>query len=170
MRWRPQALQCDHRFNQIPLYRIINSDRELPPPGATEEEEDKLLQDYPWVERPINIDYGTNIEVGSGVFINFNCTMIDTCKISIGSRTLIGPNVSLYSGTHPLDPDLRDGTNGPESGKPIVIGKDCWLAGNVTVLPGVTIGDGSTVGAGSVVTKVRFQAQSIDFEHRHLLT
>lgn len=88
------------------------------------------------------------------MFINFNCTMIDTCKISIGSRTLIGPNVSLYSGTHPLDPDVRDGTNGPEFGTPITIGEDCWLAGNVTVLPGVTIGDGSTVGAGSVVTKV----------------
>ena len=133
--------------------RITDSKEELPPPGATESEEDQLLQDYPWVERPISIDYGYNVKVGSNVFINFNCTILDTCTVSIGSRTLIGPNVSLYSGTHPLDPHVRDGTSGPEGGKPITIGEDCWIAGNVVILPGVTIGAGSTVGAGSVVTK-----------------
>lgn len=132
---------------------ITNSDQELPPPGDTEEDDDRILQDFPWVERPIHIDYGTNIEVSAGVFINFNCTLIDTSKITIGPRTLFGPNVSLYSGRHPLDPELRNGLKGPEFGKPITIGRDCWLGGNVTVLPGVTIGDGSTVGAGSVVTK-----------------
>lgn len=88
------------------------------------------------------------------MFINFNCTFLDTCLVSIGSRTLIGPNVSFYSGTHPLDPYLRNGTNGPELGKPITVGEDCWIAGNVTILPGVSIGEGCTVGAGSVVTKV----------------
>ncbi|KAL5335949.1 trimeric LpxA-like protein [Aspergillus crustosus] len=67
---------------------------------------------------------------------------------------MFGPKVSLYSGTHPLDPDLRNGTSGPELGKEIHIGEDCWLAGNVTVLPGVTIGNGAVIGAGSVVTKV----------------
>lgn len=66
---------------------------------------------------------------------------------------MVGPNCSFYSGTHPLDPTVRNGTRGPESGKPITIGEDCWLGGNVIVLPGVTIGKGSTVGAGSVVTK-----------------
>lgn len=100
------------------------------------------------------MDYGTNVKVGSNVFINVNCTIIDTCTVSIGSRTLVGPNVSFFSGTHPLDPDLRNGTNGPELGKPITIGNDCWIAGNVIILPGVTIGDGCTIGAGSVVTKV----------------
>ncbi|KAJ0416989.1 trimeric LpxA-like protein [Aspergillus carlsbadensis] len=101
-----------------------------------EQEEDTLLHAYPWIERPINIDYGTNLKVGSGVFINFNCTFIDTCTITIGARTLIGPNVCFFSGTHPLDPDLRCGTQGPESGKPVTIGEDCWIAGNVVVLPG----------------------------------
>ncbi len=71
----------------------------------------------------------------------------------MGSRTLVGPNCSFYSGTHPLDPFLRNGTNGPEARKPITIGDDCWLGGNVIVLPGVTIGRGVTVGAGTVVTK-----------------
>ncbi|KAJ5084492.1 hypothetical protein NUU61_009071 [Penicillium alfredii] len=132
---------------------ITNDERPLPPPGATDEEEDAILHEYPWIERPINIDYGTNIKVGSNVFINFNCTFLDTCTVTIGSRTLVGPNVSFFSGTHPLDPDLRNGTNGPELGRPITIGEDCWIAGNVIILPGVTIGDGCTIGAGSVVTK-----------------
>lgn len=62
--------------------------------------------------------------------------------------------MSLYSGTHPLDPEVRNGTQGPELGGEINIGEDCWLGGNVIILPGVTIGQGCTVGAGSVVTKV----------------
>ncbi|KAL6410677.1 maltose O-acetyltransferase [Ilyonectria robusta] len=94
-----------------------------------------------------------DIRIGEGAFINFNSTWIDTCLITIGARTLIGPNCSFYSGTHPLDPEVRNGTRGPESGKPITVGEDCWFGGNCIVLPGVTIGRGVTVGAGSVVTK-----------------
>ena len=87
------------------------------------------------------------------MFINFNCTILDTCLVTIGARTLIASNVSLYSGTHPLDPDVRNGTRGPELGKEIHIEEDCWIGGNVTILPGVRIGKGSVVGAASVVTK-----------------
>lgn len=74
--------------------------------------------------------------------------------MTIGARTLIASNVSLYSGTHPLDPDSRNGTKGPELGKEIHIEEDSWIGGSVVILPGVRIGKGSTVGAGSVVTKV----------------
>ncbi|MCJ1473226.1 hypothetical protein MMC13_001877, partial [Lambiella insularis] len=111
------------------------------------------FNDEPWIEPPINIDYGTNVRVGSDVFINRNCTILDTCLVTIGSRTLFGPNVSLYSGTHPLNPAVRNGTAGPELGNEIRIEEDCWIGGNVTVLPGVRIGRGATVGAGSVVVK-----------------
>jgi acetyltransferase-like isoleucine patch superfamily enzyme len=90
---------------------------------------------------------------GKGVYINFNCTFLDTCLITVGARTLIGPNCSFYSATHPLDPFLRNGIQGPELGEPITIGEDCWIGGGVTVLPGVTLGRGVTIGAGSVVTK-----------------
>jgi len=69
---------------------------------------------------------------------------------------MFGPNVSLFAGMHPLDPALRNGMKGPEMGKPITIGEDCWIGGNVIVLPGVVIGKGVTIGAGSVVTKVYF--------------
>lgn len=138
------------------LDSVIGDTRPLPPrkEGSTEVEDEELLGSEPWVEAPFHADYGTNVRLGEGVFINFNCTIIDTCLVSIGSRTLLAPNVSLYSGTHPLDPDLRNGTNGPESGKPITIEEDVWIGGNVTICPGVTVGRGSTVGAGSVVTKV----------------
>jgi acetyltransferase-like isoleucine patch superfamily enzyme len=106
------------------------------------------------VETPIRIDYGSNTKLGKNVFINFNCTILDTCAVTIGDRTLLASGVSIYSATHPLDPELRNGTAGPEYGGEIHIGKDCWIGGGACILPGVTIGDGSTVGAGSVVTKV----------------
>lgn len=91
--------------------------------------------------------------VGKNVYIGPNTTWIDTCTISVGDRTLIGPNCSFYSATHPLDYRVRNGTLGPEMGKPITIGEDCWFGGNVTVLPGVTIGRAAVIGAACVVTK-----------------
>ncbi|KAL6902958.1 trimeric LpxA-like protein [Trichoderma evansii] len=132
---------------------ITRDETPLPPKAATEEEDEALLDDYPIVEPGLRMDYGYNVRLGKNVYVNANSTWIDTCPITIGARTLMGPNVSFYSGTHPLDHRVRNGTRGPESGKPIVVGEDCWLGGGVTVLAGVTIGKGSVVGAGSVVTK-----------------
>ncbi|KAJ5039054.1 uncharacterized protein L3040_006725 [Drepanopeziza brunnea f. sp. 'multigermtubi'] len=152
-----------HRFNQageasrrelVRLWRDIVDDKTpLPPPSATEEEEAGLFRDDAYIDGPIKVDYGTNLRFGRGVYVNFNCTFLDTCLITIGSRTLIGPGCSFFAATHPLDPFLRNGINGPELGGPITIGEDCWFGGNVTVCPNVTIGRGCTIGAGSVVTK-----------------
>ncbi|KAL7267830.1 hypothetical protein RUND412_009569 [Rhizina undulata] len=119
-------------------------------PEVTDE---KALDDYPWVEPPFYADYGYNIKLGVNVFINFNCTILDSCEVTIKARTLIGPNVSLFAVTHPLEAEIRNGTAGPEFAKKICIEEDCWLGGNVCVLPGVTIGRGSVVGAGAVVTR-----------------
>lgn len=142
------------RRRRVELWREINADTSPMPSQLPDQEQDAaLFEDEPWVEAPIHMDYGTNIRLGSNVFLNQNCTIIDTCLVSIGSRTLVAPNVSFYSGTHPLDPQLRNGTRGPETGKEIHVGEDCWIGGGAIILPGVSIGRGSTVGAGSVVTK-----------------
>jgi acetyltransferase-like isoleucine patch superfamily enzyme len=136
------------------VFSITQDSHPLPPPATSQEEDDQLFEDHPWVERPVRADYGINIFLGSKSFVNFNAVFIDTCPVYIGARCLIGPNCSFYSGGHPLDPAVRNGLEGPEFGKDIQIGDDCWLGGNVIILPGITIGRGSTIGAGSVVTKV----------------
>lgn len=145
-----------HIILQTLFFNSINSIDvpQLPTQCPDAQEDDDALNDYPWIEPPIHIDYGTNVRLGKGVFLNYNLVIVDTCLVSIGARTLVGPNCSIYSGTHPLDPALRNGTSGPESGKEVHIEEDCWLGGNVIICPGVRVGKGSTIGAGSVVTKV----------------
>lgn len=105
------------------------------------------------VEAPFNCDYGYNISIGQDVAIGKNCTILDTCEVKIGDRCNIGPNVSIYTATLPVDPKRRLGSRGPNLGKKITIDPDCWIGGGVTILPGRTIGKGSTVGAGSIVTR-----------------
>lgn len=136
-------------------------DAPLPDHLPDPQEDDELLKDYPWIEPPIRVDYGTNVRLGKGVFLNYNMAIVDTCLVTIGARTLVGPNCSIYSGTHPLDPALRNGTAGPELGKEVHIEEDCWLGGNVVLCPGVRVGKGSAVGAGSVVTNVSFTGPEI---------
>lgn len=104
-----------------------------------------------WLQPPFYCDYGTNIILGEKVFFNFNCVVLDVALVTIGSRTLIGPNVQLYAATHPIN--YKERASGLESGKPIVIGEDVWIGGSAVICPGVTIGDRSIIGAGSVVTK-----------------
>ena len=128
----------------------------MPPLATSEEEDEALFADDPVIESSIYMDYGHNVKVGKGVYINTNCTIIDTCLVTIGARTLFAPYVSIYSGTHPTNPELRNGINGPESGKEIHIGEDVWIGGNVVILPGVRVGKGATLGAGSVVTRVMY--------------
>lgn len=104
-----------------------------------------------WIQPPFYCDYGYNIEAGEKVFFNFNCVVLDVMKVTIGSRTLFGPNVQIYTATHPIN--FQERASGLEYAKPIVIGEDVWVGGSVVICPGVTIGDRSMIGAGSVVTK-----------------
>lgn len=100
---------------------------------------------------PFYCDYGTNIITGEGVFFNFNCVVLDVMEVNIGSKTMFGPNVQIYTATHPLDYKIRN--TGLEYAKPITIGENVWVGGSVVICPGITIGDNSIIGAGSVVTK-----------------
>ncbi|WP_071130556.1 chorismate mutase [Enterococcus timonensis] len=104
-----------------------------------------------YVEPNITFDYGFNIHVGENFYCNFNNIFLDTCPIIIGDNVMFGPNVQLYTATHPLEPVKRN--SGLEYGKPIQIGDNAWFGGGVVILPGVTLGDNVVVGSGSVVTK-----------------
>jgi len=103
------------------------------------------------VETPFHCDYGYNIEVGENFFANYNLTILDVGKVTIGDNAQIAPNVSIYTAGHPIHPDSRN--SGYEYGIPITIGDNVWIGGNVVILPGVNIGSNVVIGSGSVVTK-----------------
>lgn len=103
------------------------------------------------IRPPFHCDFGTNIRLGDGVFMNFDCVILDVVEVSIGDRTQIGPAVQIYTADHPRDAKTR--AEGLEFGRPVRIGSDVWIGGGAIILPGVTIGDGALIGAGSVVTR-----------------
>ena len=94
---------------------------------------------------------GSHVHLGANVYINFNCTLVDDAQIYIGDGTMIAPNVTIVAASHPVSPRLR--AEGYGCNKPVHIGRNVWIASNVTVLPGVHIGDNAIIGAGSIVTK-----------------
>lgn len=104
-----------------------------------------------FIRAPFHCDYGVNISVGEGSFINFNCVFLDLAPIRIGRHVLIGPGVQLLTAHHPFDAHQR--RTGLEAGRAVTIGDDCWIGGGAIVCPGVTIGDRAVIGAGSVVTR-----------------
>jgi len=103
------------------------------------------------VRAPFQCDYGFNIFIGRGVFVNFNCVLLDVAAIHIGDDTQIGPAVQIYAADHPREVETRRACL--ELGKPVRIGSGVWIGGGSIVLPGVTVGDGAIIGAGSVVTR-----------------
>ena len=104
-----------------------------------------------WIQSPFYCDYGSNIITGENVFFNFNCVVLDVMKITIGNRTLFGPNVQIYTAAHPINHLER--AQGLGLAKSVSIGEDVWIGGGAIICPGVSIGDRSIIGAGSVVTK-----------------
>jgi maltose O-acetyltransferase len=102
------------------------------------------------LQPPFFCDYGANIELGAGVFFNFDCVVLDVCRVRIGDHTLIGPAVQIYTALHPFDAALR---REREYGRPVDIGADVWIGGGAIVCPGVRIGARTVIGAGSVVTR-----------------
>ncbi|UED87324.1 maltose acetyltransferase domain-containing protein [Streptomyces profundus] len=104
-----------------------------------------------WIEPPLRMAYGSRVHIGKNFYANFNLTLVDDVEVYIGDRVMIGPNVTVTTTGHPVDPGLRVG--GTQFSFPVRIGHDVWIGSNVVLLPGVTIGDGSVIGAGSVVTR-----------------
>ena len=100
---------------------------------------------------PFMVDYGYNIYLGAGTFLNHNVYLMDCAEIRLGKKVFVGPNCGFYTAIHPLDIVKR--AEGLEMAKPIIIGDDVWIGGDVTILPGVKIGSGSVIGAKSLVNK-----------------
>lgn len=135
------------------LFKQLNDSRE-----DEKAERERILKelipnagDNLWLEPPFYCDYGSNIILGDGVFFNFSCVVLDVAPVRIGDRTLMGPNVQIYTATHPMN--YKERADGLEFGKAITIGSDVWIGGSAIINPGVTIGSRTIIGAGSVVTK-----------------
>lgn len=104
-----------------------------------------------FINQPFYCDYGRHIRVGKRFFANFCLTILDEALVTFGDDCFVGPNVSIYTACHAIDPRVRNTRQ--EWALPVTIGDNVWIGGSVTILPGVTIGNNVTIGAGSVVTK-----------------
>lgn len=103
------------------------------------------------IRPPFHCDYGFHISLGAGVFLNFNCVILDVAPVVIGDGTQIGPGVQILTADHPRDAAIR--AKGLESGRPVSVGRNVWIGAGAIILPGITVGDDAVVGAGSVVTR-----------------
>lgn len=101
------------------------------------------------IEPEFYCDYGYNIVIGDNFYVNHNCVILDCAEVVFGDNVFIGPNCGFYTAGHPLDAETRN--QGLEYAKPIKVGSNVWIGGNVCVMPGVTIGDNVVIGGGSVV-------------------
>ena len=105
-----------------------------------------------YVETPFHANWGGHhVHFGKNIYANFNLTLVDDTHLYVGDYSMFGPNVTIATAGHPIDPELR--RQGLQYNMPVHIGKNCWLGAGVIVMPGVTIGDNTVIGAGSIVTR-----------------
>ncbi|HET9088458.1 MAG TPA: sugar O-acetyltransferase [Acidobacteriaceae bacterium] len=146
----PELVQDRARAHD--LCRILNATHE-----ADREVRRELLRklfgcggDTVSLQPPFYCDYGSNIELGEQVFFNFNCIVLDVCKVTIGEYSQFGSGVQIVTPLHPLDAEMR---RKQEYGAAISIGADVWVGSGAIILPGVNIGTRTVIGAGSVVSR-----------------
>ncbi len=105
-----------------------------------------------YIELPFHANWGgSHVHFGSGVYANSNLTLVDDGHIYVGNRVMFGPNVTVATANHPIDPSLR--LKGYQYNKDVYIGDNVWIGAGVKIVPGVHIGENTVIGAGSVVTK-----------------
>ena len=105
-----------------------------------------------YIEPPLHANFGgKHVHFGKNVYANYNLTMVDDTHIYVGDNTMIGPNVTIATAGHPIDPALRDVQ--AQFNMEVHIGRNVWIGGGCVLLPGVSIGDNTVIGAGSIVTK-----------------
>lgn len=147
-----EELLGEHKYAQEMLFEFNSL-----PPSQSEKRNDIITQLFKkvsnkfYIEPPFRCDYGYNISIGQKFYANFNCTILDCAKVTIGDNVLFAPNVSLFTVGHPIHFELRNEDIGYAF--PITIGNNVWIGGGAIINPGVTIGDNVVIGSGSVVTK-----------------
>lgn len=99
------------------------------------------------IRPPFHCEYGFSIRLNAGVFLNFNCVILDVVEVTIGDRTQIGPGVQILADDHPRD--LAGRASGLEFGRQVRIGRNVWIGVGAIILPAVSIGDDALIGAGS---------------------
>lgn len=153
---RSEFLQ--HKLNRTPLWRIKKRNRLLKKLFGS-------IDGVPYcIYSPLHVQQGNNIHIGKNFLCNYNLTILDHAKVTIGDNVLIAPNVSILTVSHPMIAEQRIARRFPNSFemqsrgdweiiRPVHIGNNVWIATDAIICPGVTIGDNSVIGAGSVVTK-----------------
>lgn len=109
------------------------------------------IGDNCYIEPPLRANWGIHTHFGKNVYVNFNLTLVDDTHIYIGDYVMIGPNVTIATAGHPINPDLRRKI--AQFNIPVKIGNNVWIGANSVILPGISIGENSVIGAGSIVTK-----------------
>lgn len=105
-----------------------------------------------YIELPFRANWGGHhVHFGSGIYANFNLTLVDDGHIYIGDKVMFGPNVTIATASHPINPELR--ARGLQFNKDVYIGENTWIGAGVIIVPGVRIGSNAVIGAGSIVTK-----------------
>ncbi len=105
-----------------------------------------------YIEPPLHANWGgRHVHFGNNVYANFNLTLVDDTHIRVGDNVMFGPNVTVATAAHPVEPELR--RRALQYNVPVRIGNNVWIGAGAIILPGVTIGDDSVIGAGSVVTR-----------------
>lgn len=149
---RDGMCRCD-RFNKISMRRTKAKQRAL----------EKLIPSAKGKElgvfAPFYCEYGVNIHVGKGCFVNYGCTFLDVAPITLGDVVWIGANVTLAAPNHPfiaeerLPADYPDGKHDLEYASPITLGDGCWICSGAIICGGVTVGENSIIAAGVVVNR-----------------
>ncbi len=144
VRMRLHARRMTSQFNQVPA----NDERMR---GQILKSLFKVTGEKIYIESNFRCDYGVHITVGENFYANFDCVILDAAEVTIGNNCLIGPQVGIYTSTHPLTPKER--SSGLELARPVTIGNNCWIGGHAILNPGVTLGHNVVVASGAVVTK-----------------
>ena len=151
--WDSDLLLSFGEYAQEALKITMELNTKYNPPEKVRELFSKLtaskIDESCFIIPPFHTEFGKNTKIGKNVFINSCCRFQDNGGIEIGDKTMIGPNVTIVTVNHEINPETRINA----IPKPVKIGKNVWIGANCTILPGVTIGENSVIGAGSVVTK-----------------